>query len=83
MRIIRAISFVVPYGRNATDMSFDCHHWLSRFQYVFCEVNFQEARPGGIWIIRVSSTVMDLEVLAFSIIFGRVTRFDTDGGDGT
>ena len=81
--MFRTISFVVPYGRNATDMSFDCHHWLLRFQYVFCEVNFQEARPGGIWIIRVSSTVMDLEFLAFSISFGRVTRFDTNGGDGT
>ena len=81
--MFRTISFVVPYGRNATDMSFDCHHWLSHFQYVFWS-KIQEARPGGIWIIRVSSTVMDLEVFGFQHYFWPCDTFwHWDGGDGT
>ena len=64
-------------------MSFGSHHWLSRFQYVFCKINFQEARPGAFGSFLFRAPWWTWKFLAFSSIFARGAGFATDGADGT
>ena len=69
--MFRTISFVVPYGRNATDI---CHLVVIigcrvSLPICFLQSNFSRSKTRGIWIILVSNTVMDLEVFGFQHYF--------------